>query len=890
MCFSSMRPPTCSVHVAIFVAVTALLLGPAGTASAQTFPSHEVKLEVDSKDIYHEGKRSQVVWEETIRVRDAVWMRLYFDRLVLAHDVVGNTSSTLRITSLKDGAVQTLDATSAEQWSNSSAYFNGGGVKLELIAYPNGRLNRISVARADAGEVPPKQIARIICDTKDDRALSTDVRVGRTIPGGCTAWLFNDRENCLLTAGHCAASTSVIGFNVPVSNADGSYNQPAPEDQYPIDPASMQFRNDGIGVDWCYFGCFNNSNTGLSPFEAQNDSFTLTLPQAVSGGDVIRITGHGTTTAPVDPSFNGAQKTHTGPHSSFTGTALRYRTDTTGGNSGSPVILENDGTAIGIHTHGGCGSGGAGANSGTGANNPEFQAALANPLGICRSAITFEFPNGRPESVDSNGGTVFRVLIDDSGVNAASGTGMLHVDSGSGYESFPMVAIGTNEYDAIFPETPCGVVVNYYVSVESDQGESFSEPSDAPISSFNAISAVSSSTVFIDDFETNKGWTVSGDATDGQWERGVPAGAADRGDPGADGDGSGSCFLTDNVAGNSDVDGGSTILTSPSMDASVGSGQDAVLAYYRWYNNAAGASPQADIFEVEISNDNGANWVPLETVGPAGSEVSGGWVKKQFLISDFVVPTSNMQVRFIASDIGDGSVVEAAVDGIEIQLIECVSVDVSINQGELQRSMMTEMNISFAGNVDIGDSAFSLRKVGDGGDVTVAFTAEFDRGRTNATLSFSGAFTEQSGSLVDGNYQLTIDGGEVIDSQGSAMDVDGDGTPGGILIIGDEEEEALYRLFGDVDQNRTVNVIDLLAFRIAFLSVEGDPSFNASVDWNLDGVIDVRDLLAFRRNFLKTLPFDDGTSSSRSKFELDGGKLESSGGKLESSGGKLQQK
>ena len=148
---------------------------------------------------------------------------------------------------------------------------------------------------------------------------------------------------------------------------------------------------------------------------------------------------------------------------------------------------------------------------------------------------------------------------------------------------------------------------------------------------------------------------------------------------------------------------------------------------------------------------------------------------------------------------------------------------------------------------------------------------------------------DRSGSLVDGNYQLTIDGGEVIDSQGSAMDVDGDGTPGGILIIGDEEEEALYRLFGDVDQNRTVNVIDLLAFRIAFLSVEGDPSFNASVDWNLDGVIDVRDLLAFRRNFLKTLPFDDG-NSSRSKFELDGGKLESSGGKLESSGGKLQQK
>ena len=243
MLLPSIRPTTCSVHLAIIMAAISFFVVSTDTVLAQTFPSHEVELKVDSQDIYHEGRSTVIVWEKTIKLRDAVWMRLYFDRLVLAHDVVGNTSSTLRITSLKDGAVQTLDATSAKQWSNTSAYFNGSGVKLELIAYPNGRLNRISVDHADAGEVPPKQVARTICDENDDRALSTDARVGRTIPGGCTAWLFNDRENCLLTAGHCAASASVVGFNVPVSNADGSYNQPAPEDQYPIDPASMQLRN-----------------------------------------------------------------------------------------------------------------------------------------------------------------------------------------------------------------------------------------------------------------------------------------------------------------------------------------------------------------------------------------------------------------------------------------------------------------------------------------------------------------------------------------------------------------------------------------------------------------------------------------------------------------------
>ena len=155
-----------------------------------------MELRADSDDIYNNGEKAEVVWEKTIKVRDAVWLRLYFDRLVLAHDVVGNTSSTLRITSLKDGAVQILDAESARQWSNSSAYFNGDGVKLELIAYPNGRLNRVSVDHADSGEIPPDEVARTICDVVDDRTLSDDVRVARTAPGGCTAWLFNDRQNC----------------------------------------------------------------------------------------------------------------------------------------------------------------------------------------------------------------------------------------------------------------------------------------------------------------------------------------------------------------------------------------------------------------------------------------------------------------------------------------------------------------------------------------------------------------------------------------------------------------------------------------------------------------------------------------------------------------------
>ena len=558
--------------------IAIFLMATLTTASidAQTFPSNTVKLKNDSGDHFNRGDSPAVVWTEVIKVPKAKWLRLEFDRIVLAHDPDGNTSSTLRITSLKDRSVQNLDAKTAAQWQKTSAYFNGNAVKIELIAYPNGRLNRIKLASAQAGEVPVRG-ERSICDDIDDRALSNDPRVGRTVPGGCTAWLFNDERDCMLTAGHCASSTSVIEFNVPISNSDGSYNHPGPEDQYPVDPASMQFENAGVGSDWCYFGCFENSNTGLTAFEAQGSSFALELPQPVNASDIIRITGYGTTSAPVDGSLNGSQKTHIGPHNSFSGEALTYRTDTTGGNSGSPVILDNNGTAIGIHTHGGCSNGGGGANSGTGANDANWQAALANPLGVCRDVEEIQFPSGRPARIDPAGGTVMPVSVVSGGSLPATGTGMLHYDVGNGFVAVPMPETSLNNYEAVFPATPCGTIVNFYVSVESTDGDEFTSPIDAPGSFFSVLSATETVIGFEDDFELNMGWTVSGDALDGQWQRGVPAGGGDRGDPGADGDGSGSCFVTDNVAGNSDVDDGSTILTSPVFDPAAGPGQDVVF-------------------------------------------------------------------------------------------------------------------------------------------------------------------------------------------------------------------------------------------------------------------------------------------------------------------------
>ncbi len=72
---------------------------------------------------------------EAVHVEHASWLRLYFDRVELT------PGSFLRMTSALDGEVQELDAAGLVRWGNTSAYFNGDTVLVELV-----------VAEANAGD------------------------------------------------------------------------------------------------------------------------------------------------------------------------------------------------------------------------------------------------------------------------------------------------------------------------------------------------------------------------------------------------------------------------------------------------------------------------------------------------------------------------------------------------------------------------------------------------------------------------------------------------------------------------------------------------------------------------------------------------------------------
>lgn len=355
-------------------------------ASAQTAParSESITIGLDSGVHSNRGESERVVWSDTIEVTGATWVRLYFEEASLSLDPATGESSIVRIMSMFDGAVQHHSARTIEQWNLSSAYFNGDTVSIELIAMPGAENDRIVVGTADKGIFDDTQWPSTICGSTDDRLPSQVMRTGRAWPIGCTAWIIDDAHHQFLTAGHCAGSSlQIVEFNVPLSNREGTAQHPGPEDQYAVDVSSKQTRSGGVGNDWGYFGVYRNTETGMTPYQVQGEFYTLASTPPPVNGQNIRITGYGTTGGGIPREWNLAQKTHVGPYWVFSGTTVRYRTDTSGGNSGSAVINEDTGEAIGIHTHGGCDGGNNSSNQGTGINHPDIQNALNSPRGVC---------------------------------------------------------------------------------------------------------------------------------------------------------------------------------------------------------------------------------------------------------------------------------------------------------------------------------------------------------------------------------------------------------------------------------------------------------------------------------------------------------------------------
>ena len=327
-----------------------------------------------------------LLFATTVRAPGAPWMRLELSGTRLNAGDGALSGVTLLLRSERDGAVQQLDEFTLDHWLAGSAFFNGEAVHIEVWAeVPGDQPVRLAVPRAWAGVDPGPRVTPADLCAVDDRLPSTDNRIGR-LSVGCTGNVIDDRNRMMLTAGHCISSSStgvLLLFNVPLSTATGAIQFPPPDDQYAVEPASIQSQSGGVGSDWAYFGTLPNSNHGQTPAQRYGAWLTaLAAAPAPAAGNAIRITGYGTVASPISPTLNATQQTSTGPYNTLSGTRLRYTVDTTGGNSGSAVLLLPGEQVIGIHTHAGCNSGG---NQGTAMQQASLRAALAAPRAVCAS-------------------------------------------------------------------------------------------------------------------------------------------------------------------------------------------------------------------------------------------------------------------------------------------------------------------------------------------------------------------------------------------------------------------------------------------------------------------------------------------------------------------------
>jgi hypothetical protein len=257
-----------------------------------------------------------------------------------------------------------------------------------------------------------------------------------------------------------------------------------------------------------------------------------------------------------------------------------------------------------------------------------------------------------------------------TGVSATLATPTPGITVTTSSATFPDIAAGGVQQSdpphfsvSIAGDVLCGTIAQFLVSVACDQGNA-SVDLDLIVGD--------AETVFFDDAEADLGWARSApddDATAGNWRRKNPVGTATDSSlvqPELDHT-SGSavrCFVTANTLRNlipdaADVDGGKTTLTSPPMDLS--GYASAALRYWRWYTNDTGPGPD-DTLAVDVSADSGTTWVNLETL----STGERTWVQSAFDLQSEVALTDRVLVRFIASDYGDDSTVEAAIDDVEI--------------------------------------------------------------------------------------------------------------------------------------------------------------------------------------------------------------------------------
>ena len=175
-------------------------------------------------------------------------------------------------------------------------------------------------------------------------------------------------------------------------------------------------------------------------------------------------------------------------------------------------------------------------------------------------------------------------------------------------------------------------------------------------------------TVYSDNFETATGWVRNAQGTDtattGLWERGDPAATTSSGTKQLGTTVSGVNDLVTGAAagaaaGDNDVDGGVTSITSPPI-ALTGSGSFALT--FQSYLAHGSNSSSADFLRVRVIGDRSSGTV--YTRNGAATNVNGAWLSNTVSLQAFAGQTIRIVVE--AADESTASLVEAGVDDVRV--------------------------------------------------------------------------------------------------------------------------------------------------------------------------------------------------------------------------------
>lgn len=352
------------------------------------------------------------------------------------------------------------------------------------------------------------------------------------------------------------------------------------------------------------------------------------------------------------------------------------------------------------------------------------QASLAAIYAVNATAwpaptLAFRFPYGPPSKISPARTTSFEVSISPvSGGVMVPGSGQLLYSIGDApYVAVALTQFTSETFRATLPATECGMGIRYYIRAAEVTRGTITDMDT--INGHFALSAGNTETVLADDFETDKGWVASGTSVQGMWARGFSAACGFYNDPIHDFDSSGQAYYTGNtfyyaypfpVVSQSEA-----ILTSPAIDLA---GKSACVRYAVWYSNNASLyypsyAIHQDTFKV-YATGNGTDWTLVREIGPA-EHADGGWYTYSDRLEDYVTPTADTRLKFVARDQGSRSIVEAAVDAFEVTAYDCNSLP-SCCTGSTG-------NVNITGVIDLPDLSALVSYLVGGGYVLPCYDA-----------------------------------------------------------------------------------------------------------------------------------------------------------------------